>query len=56
MCFSQSRSLSSRVIGGRRTSSRGVGFTGWIGGLAVFDLALSAEELAKLHALAAAAI
>ena len=37
-------------------SSRGVGFTGWIGGVAVFDRALSAEELAKLHALAAAAI
>jgi hypothetical protein len=37
-------------------SSRGVGFTGWIGGVAVFDRALSAEELAKLHALAAALI
>jgi len=33
-------------------SSRGVGFTGWIGGVAVFDRALSAEELAALHALA----
>lgn len=29
-------------------SSRGIGFTGWIGGVAVFDRALSAEELAKL--------
>ena len=29
-------------------SSRGVGFTGWIGGVAVFDRALSAEELDKL--------
>jgi hypothetical protein len=29
-------------------SSRGVGFTGWIGGVAVFDRALSAEELARL--------
>jgi hypothetical protein len=33
-------------------SSRGVGFTGWIGGVAVFDRALTAEELKKLHALA----
>lgn len=33
-------------------SSRGVGFTGWIGGVAVYDRPLSAEELAKLHALA----
>jgi hypothetical protein len=29
-------------------SSRGVGFTGWIGGVAVFDRALSAEELSTL--------
>jgi hypothetical protein len=29
-------------------SSRGVGFTGWIGGVAVFDQALSSEELGKL--------
>jgi hypothetical protein len=29
-------------------SSRGVGFTGWIGGVAVFDRALTANELAKL--------
>jgi hypothetical protein len=29
-----------------------VGFTGWIGGVAVFDRALTAEELKKLHALA----
>ncbi len=29
-------------------SSRGVGFTGWIGGVAIFNRALSAEELAKL--------
>ncbi len=32
-------------------SSRGVGFTGWIGGVAVFDRALSAEELKKLTSL-----
>ena len=32
-------------------SSRGVGFTGWIGGVAVFDRALSAEEIAKLAAI-----
>jgi hypothetical protein len=32
-------------------SSRSVGFTGWIGGVAVFDRALSAEELEKLSAL-----
>lgn len=31
-------------------SSRGVGFTGWIGGVAVFDRALGAEELRKLAA------
>jgi hypothetical protein len=29
-------------------SGRGVGFTGWIGGVAVFNRALSAEELAAL--------
>ncbi len=29
-------------------SSRGVGFTGWIGGVAVFDLALCEDELRKL--------
>ena len=29
-------------------SSRGVGFTGWIGGVAVFDRALGASDLAKL--------
>lgn len=33
-------------------SSRSVGFTGWIGGVAVFDRALSAEELKKLSELA----
>ncbi len=33
-------------------SSRSVGFTGWIGGVAVFDRALTAAELAKLHSLA----
>ena len=33
-------------------SSRSVGFTGWIGGVAVFDRALTAAELAKFHALA----
>jgi hypothetical protein len=32
-------------------SSRGVGFTGWIGGVAVFDRALSAEELEKMSKL-----
>lgn len=32
-------------------SSRSVGFTGWIGGVAVFDRALSADELAKLAAI-----
>jgi len=32
-------------------SSRSVGFTGWIGGVAVFDRALTAEEIAKFHAL-----
>jgi hypothetical protein len=35
-------------------SSRGVGFTGWIGGVAVFNRALGAAELAQLHALAKA--
>ncbi len=29
-------------------SSRGVGFTGWIGGVAVFDRALTAEELTAM--------
>jgi hypothetical protein len=33
-------------------SSRSVGFTGWIGGVAVFDRALTATELAKFHGLA----
>jgi hypothetical protein len=32
-------------------SSRGVGFTGWIGGVAVFDRALSSDELEKLASL-----
>lgn len=32
-------------------SGRGVGFTGWIGGVAVFNRALSAEELTRLSAL-----
>jgi hypothetical protein len=32
-------------------SSRSVGFTGWIGGVAVFDRALTPEELAKFHGL-----
>lgn len=36
-------------------SSRSVGFTGWIGGVAVFDRALSAEEIARLTALGRAA-
>lgn len=30
-------------------SSRSVGFTGWIGGVAVFDRALAADELARLQ-------
>lgn len=34
-------------------SSRSVGFTGWIGGVAVFDRALTATELGKLQALSA---
>jgi hypothetical protein len=34
-------------------SSRGVGFTGWIGGVAVYDRALSPEELARLAGLRA---
>ena len=34
-------------------SSRSVGFTGWIGGVAVFDRALSAVELEKLSAISA---
>ncbi|WP_231615932.1 LamG domain-containing protein [Novipirellula artificiosorum] len=32
-------------------SSRSVGFTGWIGGVAVFDRALSPQELARLAAI-----
>jgi hypothetical protein len=32
-------------------SSRSVGFTGWIGGVAVFDRALTAREMAQLSAL-----
>jgi len=32
-------------------SSRGVGFTGWIGGVAVYDRALTVAELARLSAL-----
>ncbi len=35
-------------------SSRSVGFTGWIGGVAVCDRALTAKELAKLTALGTA--
>ena len=37
-------------------SSRGVGFTGWIGGVAVFDRALGAEELATLAELRSSVI
>ncbi len=33
-------------------SSRSVGFTGWIGGVAVFNRALTAEEMGKLAAVA----
>jgi len=36
-------------------SGRSVGFTGWIGGVAVFDRALSTEELGRLAALAGSA-
>ncbi len=36
-------------------SSRIVGFTGWIGGVAVFDRALNAEELSKLSSLSKSA-
>ncbi len=36
------------TIGRAIHSSRGVGFTGWIGGVAVFNRALKAEELAVL--------
>ena len=36
-------------------SGRSVGFTGWIGGVAVFNRALSAAELARLSALGRAA-
>lgn len=32
-------------------SGRSVGFTGWIGGVAVYDRALDAGELARLAAL-----
>ena len=35
-------------------SSRSVGFTGWIGGVAVFDRALGAEELGRLTKVASA--
>ena len=37
-------------------SSRSVGFTGWIGGVAVFDRALSAEELVRLSKLASSSV
>jgi len=33
-------------------SSRGIGFTGWIGGVAVFDRPLRADELARLSTIA----
>lgn len=33
-------------------SSRSVGFTGWIGGVAVFDRALTAQEIQRLSAIA----
>ena len=32
-------------------SSRSVGFTGWIGGVAVFNRALGAEDMARLSAI-----
>ncbi len=37
-------------------SSRSVGFTGWIGGVAVFDRALDARELTKLTSLSKASV
>lgn len=37
-------------------SSRSIGFTGWIGGVAVFDRALSAEELKRLSDLRVAPV
>ena len=37
-------------------SARGVGFTGWIGGVAVFERALTPEELARLSDLRASVI
>jgi hypothetical protein len=37
-------------------SSRSVGFTGWIGGVAVFDRPLSAAELRGLAAVTAVAV
>jgi hypothetical protein len=37
----------SRVI----HSSRSIGFTGWIGRVAVFDRALTGEEIERLHEL-----
>jgi hypothetical protein len=33
-------------------TGRGVGMTGWIGGVAVFDRALSAKEMARLAGVA----
>ena len=39
------------TIGRFIDSSRSVGLTGWIGGVAMFDRAFSAEELGKLAAL-----
>jgi hypothetical protein len=30
-------------------SGRSVGFTGWIGGVAVFNRALTADEMGALH-------
>ena len=36
------------MIGRVIHSSRGVGFTGWIGGVAVFNRALTKNELRKL--------
>jgi len=36
-------------------SSRGVGFTGWIAGVAVFDRAVTGPEIARLAAISRAA-
>jgi len=44
------------TIGRVTHSSRSVGFTGWIGGVAVFNRALSVEEMGRLAAMAKEAL